>query len=109
MSSKRIKSIRIFDIEAFIATAESGSQKEAAKSLGCDQSTISLSIMKLEEWSGLFLTTEDVPRKITAVGEKFLPIARKVIDLLENAKADLRLVKPAPVPRKSGRDIVIDF
>jgi DNA-binding transcriptional LysR family regulator len=108
MSSKRILSIKISDIEAFIAAAESRSHKEAAKKLGHHESTVSRAIINLETWSGLVLTTGDIPRKLTSIGEKYLPIAKQVVAMLENANSDLKIVGPPKAPRKSGRDIVIN-
>lgn len=108
MSSRRIPSISIFDIKAFIATAESSGQAEAAKKLKCTQPTISRAITNLETLSGLVLTNADYPRKLTTQGEGFLPIAKQMIELLENAKRDLKRRTTMQSPPISGRDIKID-
>jgi DNA-binding transcriptional LysR family regulator len=88
MSSRRIWTLRISWLAAFVSAAEHGSQIEAANLLGCDQSTVSRYIKDLQDWLGKKLFISSSPFKLSAHGEDFLPIAKVVIELLMTSQSE---------------------
>jgi DNA-binding transcriptional LysR family regulator len=70
--------MRIEQLQAFLAIAESGSFQQAARTCGCTQSTISRQIQALEEDIGISLFHRQYQTKLTIGGEKLLPHARKI-------------------------------
>lgn len=106
MSNKRISSLRFFALEAFLAAAEAGDQRQAAAQLGVDRSSISRNITDLETWLGKLLFTDDLPRELTADGLAFLPVAQEIVRLLYDAQAPRNL--PPEQPKKlSAKDLKI--
>ncbi len=75
---------------AFVAVAEKCSFKAAAEELGRTQPSITLSIQQLEDVAGLKLL-ERTTRKVvpTAEGERFIPVAKKLVRDFESALSDL--------------------
>jgi DNA-binding transcriptional LysR family regulator len=70
----------LVDIEAFLATVDSGSLSKAAATLFASQSTISHRLRKLEEELGvaLLLRRRGLRRvELTQKGEEFVPLARQ--------------------------------
>jgi LysR family glycine cleavage system transcriptional activator len=98
-------SISLDQLEAFIAAAHAGSQREAAKALGCTQSAVSKRITTLEAWLGKLLLTSDAPKELTESGKAFLPVAQQIVTLLEEARSQPS--SASPPQRKSARDIQI--
>lgn len=90
MSARRIESVRLAWIEAFLAVAEYGSQSEAARQLGCNQSTVARYLRDLQHWlrRGLFDSIE--PIVLSADGKQFRETARTVVELLQQSRAPLR-------------------
>jgi DNA-binding transcriptional LysR family regulator len=70
--------MRIEQLQAFLAIAESGSFQQAARTCGCTQSTISRQIQSLEQDVGIDLFHRQHQSKLTIGGEKLLPYARKI-------------------------------
>ena len=52
MSSLRIDSLRLVWLEAFVQVAEAENISEAARELGCDQSTVTRHLQSLQRWLG---------------------------------------------------------
>lgn len=70
--------MRIEQLQAFLAVAESGNFGQAARKFGVTQSTISRQIQSLENDLGFPLFHRTAHAKLTIAGEKLLPRARKI-------------------------------
>ncbi len=70
--------MRIEQLQAFLAVAETGNFGQAARRCGVTQSTISRQIQSLESDLGLPLFHRSSQAKLTVAGEKMLPRARKM-------------------------------
>jgi DNA-binding transcriptional LysR family regulator len=70
--------MRLEQLQAFLAIAETGSFQQAAKKCGVTQSTISRQIQALETDLGLDLFHRTGQAKLTLAGERLLPRARKI-------------------------------
>ncbi len=101
MSGRRIWTLRLSWLAAFAKTAQLESQGDAARALGCDQSTISRYIKDLQAWLGKELVADFVPFELTQEGRDFLPTCVLVLDLLIQAQ-DPSLTKDVGI---AGADI----
>lgn len=99
MSNKRVATVRLVELEAFIAVVEEGGYTAAAKALGVDQSTVSRYLTNLEKWAQVPLLTMDVPPDLTAQGEQFLPVAREVVTMLRETRESLHKMHTVPAIR----------
>ncbi len=70
--------MRIEQLQAFLAIAESGNFGQAARKCGITQSTVSRQIQSLESDLGFPLFHRTAQAKLTVAGEKLLPRARKI-------------------------------
>jgi DNA-binding transcriptional LysR family regulator len=70
--------MRIEQLQAFLAIAETGSFQQAARQCDVTQSTISRQIQALEAEVGMPLLHRTNQAKLTVAGERFLPHARKM-------------------------------
>lgn len=70
--------MRIEQLQAFLAIAESKNFQQAARTCGCTQSTISRQLQALEQDVGISLFHRHHDTKLTIGGEKLLPHARKI-------------------------------
>ncbi|MEB3190410.1 MAG: LysR family transcriptional regulator [Snowella sp.] len=70
--------MRIEQLQAFLAVAESGNFGQAARKFGVTQSTVSRQIQSLESDLGFPLFHRTAHAKLTIAGEKLLPRARKI-------------------------------
>ena len=78
------------DLRTFVHVAEQGSFVQAADGLSITQSALSRRLQKLEEVVGARLLDRTSRRVgLTAVGEAFLPSARRVIRHMERAMNDI--------------------
>lgn len=84
---KRVKTVRLIWLEAFVAVAQTGSYKDAGLLLDLDPTVINKYIKSLEEWlsKSLLLRFYKNP-KITADGEEFLAKAKTIIELLHTSR-----------------------
>jgi DNA-binding transcriptional LysR family regulator len=88
--------MRLEQLQAFLAVAESGSFQQAARKCDVTQSTISRQIQSLEADLGLQLLHRTTQAKLTVAGDRFLPHARKICSEWQIASqelADLRAGK----------------
>ena len=88
-----MNNISIRHIRAFLAVARDGSFTRAAESLHLTQSTLTGTIKQLEEQAGLTLfdrTTRQV--LLSGEGERFLPVAERLLSDFDTAMTDLRAV-----------------
>ncbi|MBE9178436.1 LysR family transcriptional regulator [Oculatella sp. LEGE 06141] len=92
--------MRLEQLQAFLAVAETGSFQQATHQCGVTQSAISRQIQGLEAELGLPLFHRTSQAKLTLAGERFLPRARKICqewrtavtefaDLLEGKQPEL--------------------
>lgn len=105
MSKKRIETLKLFWIEAFLAVHEHGSFEKAGTALACDQSTITRSVTNLEGWLRSPLFNDDIPRALTQYGFNFIPTAKEVVRLLITARPTLLSHTP-PRPPISAQGIM---
>lgn len=81
--------MRLEQLQAFMAVAETGSFQQAARKCGVTQSTISRQIQGLEADLGVSLFHRTAQAKLTLGGERFLPRARKICQEWQNATQEL--------------------
>lgn len=81
--------MRIEQLQAFLAVAETGNFGQAARKCGVTQSTISRQIQSLETDLGLLLFHRTAQAKLTLGGEQLLPRARKICQEWQNATQEL--------------------
>lgn len=81
--------MRLEQLQAFLAVAETGSFQQATKQCQVTQSTISRQIQGLETELGLPLFHRTSQAKLTVAGERFLPRARKICQEWQTAMTEL--------------------
>lgn len=81
--------MRLEQLQAFLAIAETGSFQQAARKCGFTQSTISRQIQALEADLGLPLFHRTAQAKLTLGGERLLPRVRKICQEWRNATEEL--------------------
>jgi DNA-binding transcriptional LysR family regulator len=81
--------MRLEQLQAFLAIAETGSFQQAARKCGVTQSTISRQIQALEGDLGLELFHRTGQAKLTLGGERLLPRARKICQEWQSATQEL--------------------
>ncbi len=81
--------MRLEQLQAFLAVAETGSFQQATQICHVTQSTISRQIQGLEAELGLPLFHRTSQAKLTLAGERFLPRARKICQEWQNATTEL--------------------
>lgn len=82
--------MRLEQLQAFLAIAQTGSFQQAAKQCGVTQSTISRQIQALEADLGIELFHRTTHAKLTLGGERFLPRVRKICQEWESATQELQ-------------------
>ncbi len=98
MSKSRIGGLRLIWLEAFLLVAEHENYTEAAKAMGCDQSTVSRYVYNLEAWLHRVLTTHTLPFALTEHGRQFVSTAKEVRRLLNMSRADVTMIAPSAPP-----------
>ena len=81
--------MRLEQLQAFLAIAETGSFQQAARKCGVTQSTISRQIQSLEADVGVELFHRTSHAKLTLGGERLLPRVRKICQEWEIATQEL--------------------
>ncbi|MBF2006311.1 LysR family transcriptional regulator [Chlorogloeopsis fritschii PCC 9212] len=81
--------MRLEQLQAFLAIAETGSFQGAARKCGVTQSTISRQIQALEGDLGLELFHRTSQAKLTLAGERLLPRARKICQEWQTATQEI--------------------
>lgn len=81
--------MRVEQLQAFLAVAETGNFQQAAKNCGVTQSTISRQIQGLEDFFGMPLFHRGSSAKLTIGGEMFFPRARKICQEWDAATTEL--------------------
>lgn len=81
--------MRLEQLQAFLAVAETGSFQQATQRCRVTQSTISRQIQGLEAELGLPLFHRTSQAKLTLAGERFLPRARKICQEWQTATNEL--------------------
>ena len=81
--------MRLEQLQAFLAVAETGSFQQAAQKCGVSQSTISRQVQSLETTVGLLLFHRQGNAKLTLGGDRLLPQARKICQIWAAAEQEL--------------------
>ncbi len=81
--------MRLEQLQAFLAVAETGSFQQAAQKRGVSQSTISRQVQSLEAMVGLLLFHRQGNAKLTLGGDRLLPHARKICQIWATAEQEL--------------------
>ncbi|RCJ38810.1 transcriptional regulator [Nostoc minutum NIES-26] len=81
--------MRLEQLQAFLAIAQTGSFQQAARKCGVTQSTISRQIQSLEADVGVELFHRTSHAKLTLGGERLLPRVRKICQEWETATQEL--------------------
>jgi DNA-binding transcriptional LysR family regulator len=81
--------MRIEQLQAFLAVAETGSFQKAARQCGISQSTISRQIQSLEADIGTELFHRTASAKLTQAGDRLLPHAKKIFQEWTSAKSKI--------------------
>jgi DNA-binding transcriptional LysR family regulator len=81
--------MRLEQLQAFLAIAQTGSFQQAARKCGVTQSTISRQIQALEADLGLELFHRTTHAKLTLAGERLLPRVRKICQEWQTATEEL--------------------
>ncbi|MCC5640128.1 LysR family transcriptional regulator [Nostoc sp. CHAB 5844] len=81
--------MRLEQLQAFLAIADSGSFQQAARQCGVTQSTISRQIQALEADLGIELFHRNTHAKLTLGGERLLPRVRKICQEWQVATQEL--------------------
>ncbi|MBD2083210.1 LysR family transcriptional regulator [Leptolyngbya sp. FACHB-17] len=90
--------MRLEQLQAFLAIAETGSFQQAARKCDVTQSTISRQLQSLEADLGMSLLHRTAQAKLTVAGERFLPRARKICQEWRNAIAELEELRLGKQP-----------
>lgn len=81
--------MRLEQLQAFLAVAETGSFQQATRRCQVTQSTISRQIQGLEAELGLPLFYRTSQAKLTVAGERFLPRAKRICQEWQSATSEL--------------------
>ncbi len=90
--------MRLEQLQAFLAVAETGSFQQAARKCDVTQSTISRQIQALESDLGMPLLHRTAQAKLTVAGDLFLPHARKIWHEWRNAINELQELRLGKQP-----------
>jgi len=90
--------MRLEQLQAFLAIAETGSFQQAARKCNVTQSTISRQLQSLEADLGMPLFHRTTQAKLTVAGEQFLPRARRIFQEWHNASAELEELRLGKQP-----------
>lgn len=93
-SSVEFGQLRVEWLEAFVARVDYRKQAAAAAHLGVEQADISRHLTRLGEWLGKGVIDKKASNHLSPTGERFLPTARKVLRLLNDAKAPITASPP---------------
>jgi DNA-binding transcriptional LysR family regulator len=81
--------MRLEQVQAFLAVAQTGNFQKAARQCAVTQSTISRQIQSLEDAVGMPLFHRTHQSKLTVAGDRFLPHARRICQEWDNAVAEV--------------------
>ena len=81
--------MRLEQLQAFLAVAETGSFQQAAQKCGVSQSTISRQVQTLESTVGISLFHRQGNAKLTLGGDRLLPHAKKICQIWAIAEQEL--------------------
>ncbi|MBD2459826.1 LysR family transcriptional regulator [Oscillatoria sp. FACHB-1407] len=90
--------MRLEQLQAFLAVAETGSFQKAAQRCGLTQSTISRQIQSLETELEISLFHRGAQATLTLGGDRFLPRARKICQEWQNATQELTDLRTGKQP-----------
>jgi DNA-binding transcriptional LysR family regulator len=98
------KGLQLVWLESFVQVAESRKRTAAAAEMELNQATITKHVQKLERWlGGKMLLDSSVPANLLPDGEKFLPVAKKILEMLDDARGPA--APSSTAPSVSAKDI----
>jgi len=89
LNSYRLFFMRLEELQAFLAVAETGNFQQAAQKCGVSQSTISRQVQSLEATVGISLFHRHGNAKLTLGGDRLLPHAKKICQIWSTAAQEL--------------------
>lgn len=94
-------------LEAFVRVAESGKRTAAAAEMKISQGTVTKYVQKLERWLGgrMLLSDNSVPARLLPGGEEFLPVAKQILQMLDEARTPPVPAEPHPATRVSAKGL----
>jgi len=105
----KFEGLNVVWLEAFVRVAASGKRTAAAEEMQVHQATVTKHIQKLERWlGGQMLMDDRVPARLLPDGERFLPVAGQILDLLDKARRPVAVTEAAPAPpaaRAAAKDL----
>jgi DNA-binding transcriptional LysR family regulator len=84
-------------VRAFVAVADHGYFSLAAQTLALSQQALSKRVARLEEQLGPLLERRRDGVALTAAGQRFLPVARQLLEVADHAIAEVRHAPPPPL------------
>ncbi len=90
--------MRLEQLKAFLAVAETGSFQQAALRCGVTQSTVSRQIQSLESDLGMSLFHRSTQAKLTVAGDRLLPRVRKICQEWATATQELGELRAGKQP-----------
>jgi DNA-binding transcriptional LysR family regulator len=83
-------------LETFKAVVDEGGALKAASVLGCAQSNVTTRLKQLEQRLGVPLFNREGKRlQLSEAGQRYLPYAARILDLIDEAAANARAEAPA--------------
>lgn len=109
MSNKRVQTLRLCWLEAFLAVIDNeGVEAKAADAMGVSPSMMNRYIGELAAWVRTPLFDGNIPRELTQYGYTFASTARNVVVSLNDARMPLPPLDALRPARRSGKHIKIN-
>src|ERR1700712_3111874 len=83
MRPAALSALSLRQMRAFAAVARAGSFTSAARQMNLTQSAVSMLVQQLEQALGLQLFDRGTVVTLTAAGQQLLPLARRILDDLQ--------------------------
>ena len=84
LSNRTSINVSVGWFQSFIAIAENGSYVDAARILGWKRFKVMRGVSELENWLGTQVVFSGDGINLTVAGEKVLPVAREIVQILED-------------------------
>lgn len=110
--------LRLVWLRTFVEVEKFRKRTAAAEELGIHQGTVTKHLQSLEKWLGgsvdqegrqlqVLLLDVGIPAQLLPDGKRFLPIAKQILALLDEARQPHVVIEAPPTPRISGKDIKV--
>jgi len=105
----KFEGLQLVWLETFVHVVDSGKRTAAAKEMKIHQGTVTKHIQKLEQWLGggarMLLVDNGVPARLYPDGERFLPVAKQILEQLDEARRPPVLSDTPPAQRASAKGL----